>query len=289
MWGGVVLPGGLGGGAGGGRGAGGGGGPAGEETFPGFIFAASSSVRPQVGGAPGGEAPLLGLVKEAARGIRPTFMSQAGYSGFAMNFDPTSPELELFRGSPPKLPPSDTLPLEDLRPWGAPVKHYAARVRRLVVNGFEVDLERRERPTFAVFDTGTTGALVSRPLFESSPFSYGTAQCSMEFATARGGRLEVGQSKRDCRRDCLLVCLPVDVPWEADVIFVGLAFLQRHGSLLVDADNFALRLGRAPPPARPYVARSETQRPPRAIAIPTDAAWGRAGASGEGAPSGGAL
>jgi len=221
-------------------------------------------------------------VKEAARGIRPTFMSQAGYAGFSMSFNPDAPELALFRGMPPKLPPSETVPLEDLRPRGAPVKHYAARVQKLVVNGLEVDLEGRERPTFAVFDTGTTGALVSRPLFDSTPFSYGTAQCSMEFATARGGRLQVGQSTRECHRDCLLVCLPVDVPWDVDVIFVGLAFLQRHGSLTVDADGFALRLGRAPPLARPtpYRSRPEEPRPPRAIALPPGAALGRMGALG---------
>ena len=278
VWGGVVLPGdGAGAGAGaGGRSRRGGRGRASagatrKETFPGLIFAASSGVRPKEGGAPGGEAPLLGLVKEASRGIRPTFMSQAGYTGFSMSFDAAAPELALFRGMPPKLAPSETVPLEDLRPRGAPVKHYAARVRKLVVNGLEVDLEGRERPTFAVFDTGTTGALVSRPLFDSTPFSYGTAQCSMEFATAHGGRVQVGQSTRECRRDCLLVCLPIDVPWDADVIFLGLAFLQRHGSLTVDADGFALGLGRAPPLAQPFRARSEELRPPRAIALPPDA------------------
>ena len=48
---------------------------------------------------------------------------------------------------------ADAVRTIDLRPRGAPVATYAAKVQRLCVNGQEVLLDR---PVVAVIDTGTT-------------------------------------------------------------------------------------------------------------------------------------
>ena len=53
---------------------------------------------------------------------------------------------------------ADAVRTIDLRPRGAPVATYAAKVQRLCVNGQEVALDR---PVVAVIDTGTTGVSVS--------------------------------------------------------------------------------------------------------------------------------
>lgn len=94
------------------------------------------------------------------------------------------------------------LPLVDLRPIGAPAFEYACEVDRLVVNGYDVDVGK---PIYAIFDTGTTGMLVSRRLWEKSLLSLGVAQCAMEVPTVDGQRLVVAASTRSCRKDCLLV------------------------------------------------------------------------------------
>tara|TARA_B100000780_G_scaffold218629_1_gene157745 strand:- start:59 stop:241 length:183 start_codon:yes stop_codon:yes gene_type:complete len=52
---------------------------------------------------------------------------------------------------------ADAVRTIDLRPRGAPVATYAAKVQRLYVNGQEVALDR---PVVAVIDTGTTGVSV---------------------------------------------------------------------------------------------------------------------------------
>ena len=57
----------------------------------------------------------------------------------------------------------DAIRLVDLRRLGAPVAVYATTIRRLVIDGRQVKLDR---PAVAVIDTGTTGVTCSDSLFD---------------------------------------------------------------------------------------------------------------------------
>ena len=266
--------------------------------MPGLTYGASEGFRNREGSYGGNSAaPMFGLVRDVAEGIRPSFMSQAGFPGFAVDFERGALTLG-------RLPDRGaeagrrTLELVDLRPWGAPAREYACRVERLVVseaparpagggagwgsrrrrlttatatrpgkvNGYDVDVGR---PIYAIFDTGTTGMLVSRRLWDTSLLQLGVASAVMELPTVSGDLLVVGASTRSCRRDCLLVATPIDVAWqppaeevgpegppEFEVIFVGLAFLTSRGYLDVDLDRGLLGLGEY------RVARADRERAP---------------------------
>ena len=221
-----------------------------------IIYGASSGFGSREGSAPGNIAPMFGLVREVAKGIRPSFLSQTRFSSFTIDFDKSELSLSAGRNAATWAYPNtkgEMLPMVDLRPLGAPAFEYACKVERLVVNGYDVE---PERPIFAIFDTGTTGMLVSSRLWEESLLQLGVAQCAIELATVDGQKLVVAASTRSCRRDCLLVATPIDVLWQPptdeigpegppqfDVIFVGLAFLTSRGYLTVDMDRNLLGLG----------------------------------------------
>jgi len=150
----------------------------------------------------GGATPLFGLVKDRCDDIRPTLLEQAGVDAFAVNLarSPRSGEsyLRLFRGSNALASyilnqrgwreRTFSLPLVDLRPLGAPVRHHAFLVHRLTVNGREVNVE--SRPIFAILDTGTTGILVSRGLYEEAGFDKGFVSANVEVLAGKAGVLE---------------------------------------------------------------------------------------------------
>ena len=221
-------------------------------VFPEVLLGVTSDVTTRGGAAAGGtgNAPFVGLVKERQAWIRPTFLGQTDVVSFALDFD--RDELTLSRrGLIPRDLRSGTLAMTDLRPLGSPVFHYAVLAEELWINGGR---HRTAKPVYVVFDSGTTGVLVDRELFESSDFALGTFECHIKFRDEDGGRVVVGTSLRTCAGRCLFLALPVDVPWEgvprdAHVIFAGLAFLFNQGTMTVDADDRRLRLGGRPGPA----------------------------------------
>ena len=221
-------------------------------VFPEVLLGVTSDVTTRGSAAAGGtgNAPFVGLVKERQARIRPTFLGQTDVVSFALDFD--RDELTLSRrGLIPRDLRAGTLAMTDLRPLGSPVFHYAVLAEELWINGGR---HRTAKPVYVVFDSGTTGALVDRELFESSDFALGAFECHVKFRDEDGGRVAVGTSLRTCGGRCLFLALPVDVPWEgiprdAHVIFAGLAFLFNQGSMTVDADDRRLRLGGRPGPA----------------------------------------
>ena len=228
--------------------------PLGRFFFPEVLFGLTSDTRPRGSAAGGGtgNAPFLGLVKGRQDWIRPTFLGQTDVASFSLDFSRDALTL-----SRERLIPLDerrgVLALADLRPLGSPVYHYAVEAKELWINGGRYR-DKRKRPVYVVFDSGTTGCLVSRELFESSDFSLGTFECHARFEDEAGARVSIGTSLRECAGRCLFLPLPVDVPWEgvprdAHVIFAGLAFMFNKGSLTVDADDGRLRLGDGPGPA----------------------------------------
>ncbi|QDZ17569.1 hypothetical protein HOP50_01g00780 [Chloropicon primus] len=226
----------------------------GELRMEDVTFGASEGFGERVGSAPGNFAPMFGLVRDVSKGIRPSLLSQTPFTSFTVDF--LSSKFTLGRAAWDEQGGGDVgsrIPLVDLRPMGSPAFEYACKVESLVVNGYEVALDR---PVFAVIDTGTTGMLVSKRLWDKSLLQLGVAQCAIELQTIDGGNLVVAASTRSCRGDCLLVSTPIDVLWQPpedeigdgaapkfDVIFVGLAFLTSRGHLSVDLDKNVLSLG----------------------------------------------
>jgi len=113
---------------------------------------------------------------------------------------------------------SDAIPLVDLRPLGAPLAPYTAKVHRMIVNGRAVDFIR---PCVAVMDTGTTGLSISDTLYDSDELPMpGAAMRDIEvqFLTERGQIVSLTASSRrrpttSSKDEFPLVVTPVELPW----------------------------------------------------------------------------
>jgi hypothetical protein len=106
---------------------------------------------------PGGV--FVGLIKYKAEDIRPTLMGQMKFS--SIQFDIDNRELLLSKNAliPAKQPTA--IKMTDLRVLGDPVYHYAAQVKSLEINGRQI---AANSTIYAVFDTGTTGCVLSDDL-----------------------------------------------------------------------------------------------------------------------------
>jgi len=206
------------------------------------VFGVTDDVRGQ------NTAPFLGLVKytNRERGIRPSFLQQTDAEAFSLDFERET----LTISTAPLFDASDegVLRTVDLRPRGAPVYHYAVACDELWING---ERYRSRKPIYCVFDTGTTGVLVSRDLYEASDFHLGTYQMHAKFTDTNGETKYAGSSLKTCLsvNDCVFIVSPIDVPWkgvgsEYHVIFLGLAALRNQGELAVDTERGLVRLGR---------------------------------------------
>jgi hypothetical protein len=216
----------------------------GDWTLRETVFGVTEDVR----GA--NAAPFLGLVKYTSRerGIRPSFLSQTNTRAFEMDF--VRETLTLSRKQLFDEHDVGVLRLEDLRPRGAPVYHYASALDELWING---EMFNARRPIYCVFDSGTTGLLVSSTLYDESDFNLGAFQMHMKFTDTNGETKYAGSSLKSCRGDCLFLVSPVDVPWpgvgkDYDIIFVGLCALRNQGAFAVDTDRGLARLGRGRAP-----------------------------------------
>jgi hypothetical protein len=197
----------------------------------------------QLVGRPGGV--FLGLVKSGRDGIRPTFLSQTPFVAFKMDLRTEEPKLVLSRI--PLIPfGARWLQMIDLRPFGSPVEHYAARVQALRINGRELRLPDR-KPIIAIFDSGTTGLAISQSLWDASMTSYldgnGAPWSSMvdvEMATERGGAPVSLSVVRP------FPTTPIQqIPWptfDGHLLVLGLSFLQGR-ELTVDVDKRRMWLG----------------------------------------------
>ena len=133
----------------------------------------------------GSGAIYMGLVKDRQPRIRPSLLEQTDVQSLRFDFAGSTaaaaaaPPAAISRGildgygrsltlsRRPLIPRGardQTVPLVDLRPFGAPLASFAAVVHRLVINGKTVPLKR---PAVAVIDTGTTGFSISDTLYES--------------------------------------------------------------------------------------------------------------------------
>lgn len=174
-------------------------------------------------GKGGGGAIFLGCAKRRLPRIRPTLLEQTDIA--SLRFDFLARQLTL---SPVSLIPheTDAVPIIDLRPRGAPIANYAARVSSLVVNGQTI---RLGRPAVAVIDSGTTGISVSDSLFDAGVLPPQWREARIELATEQGDVMVVEASVKRRRRPLPgarsvdptaeefdqfpLIVSPVSVPW----------------------------------------------------------------------------
>jgi hypothetical protein len=111
---------------------------------------------------------FFGLVGASDDAKRPPLLSQLALPPSAApiaSFRINAPGRRLVLSSAPLLARSaDAIRLVDLRPNGATLRHHAARVSALSLDGVRVPLARLSRPVVCVLDTGLTCAVVSSGL-----------------------------------------------------------------------------------------------------------------------------
>lgn len=158
---------------------------------------------------PGGV--FCGLVKNQAKGIKPTLLSQLDYDSFRL--DVTGQCLTLSRT--PLIPPApqhdkdDSIEIFDLRRLGAPVQHYATRVRDLTINGERIKCSRN---TFAIIDSGTTGCVLSDDIFYNYFTPTPVRSVSVTLETRSGRRITLFANAERRAKNAFIVS-PAFVPW----------------------------------------------------------------------------
>ena len=217
-----------------------------REMVLGVVNGSMANVGGSINGA---NASFVGLTKYRQDWIRPTFLEQTDVSSFSMNFEKETLTLSR-KNLIDRRNDANVLAMIDLRPLGSPVYHYAVLLDDLYINGEKHKFKNKNEKTYVIFDSGTTGLLVSQDLYENSAFRDGAFQAAMTFTDVKGNKssVAIGSSIRTCTRKCLFLCLPLKVPWDgvleekSNVIFAGLAVLMNQGEITVDADEGMLRL-----------------------------------------------
>ena len=217
-----------------------------REMVLGVVNGSMANVGGSINGA---NASFVGLTKYRQDWIRPTFLEQTDVSSFSMNFEKETLTLSR-KNLIDRRNDANVLAMIDLRPLGSPVYHYAVLLDDLYINGEKHKFKNKNEKTYVIFDSGTTGLLVSQDLYENSAFRDGAFQAAMTFTDVKGNKssVAIGSSIRTCTRKCLFLCLPLKVPWDgvleekSNVIFAGLAVLMNQGEITVDADEGVLRL-----------------------------------------------
>lgn len=123
---------------------------------------------------PGGV--FFGMIRDTDARIRPSFLSQSNVRSFQV--DLKSRPRTLTMSSTPLVPSPLMQNMENLycipltnllrKRYGDPVGHYTIRAKSIEVNGYSLavdDASGRSRPILVIVDTGVTGMVISRDLF----------------------------------------------------------------------------------------------------------------------------
>jgi hypothetical protein len=154
---------------------------------------------------PGGV--FVGLIKYKAEDIRPTLLGQMQYS--SIQFDALNKELILSKKALIKSAEeeSSAVKMVDLRALGDPVYHYAAKVKSLEINGYKI---AENSTIYAVFDTGTTGCVLSDDLMNDyeTPNPIRTVRIILTGENGNDVIIESGAT-----RDEIFVVTAAKIPW----------------------------------------------------------------------------
>jgi hypothetical protein len=116
---------------------------------------------------PGGV--FFGLIRDTDSWIRPSFLSQTSIAALQLDLRSTRKKTLTLAQYPLITSSSNRIIrlTDDLRrKYGDPVAHYTARAKSVVVNGVPLAYDSKKKPIYVIFDTGVTGMVVSRELFE---------------------------------------------------------------------------------------------------------------------------
>ena len=140
-----------------------------REMVLGVVNGSMANVGGSINGA---NASFVGLTKYRQDWIRPTFLEQTDVSSFSMNFEKETLTLSR-KNLIDRRNDANVLAMIDLRPLGSPVYHYAVLLDDLYINGEKHKFKNKNEKTYVIFDSGTTGLLVSQDLYENSAFRDG--------------------------------------------------------------------------------------------------------------------
>lgn len=190
---------------------------------------------------PGGV--FFGLLRDTDNWIRPSFLGQTKTE--ALQLDLRSQDKKTLTLSQYPLIASNQKTIRltsDLRrKFGDPVQHYTARAKSVTVNGFPLASEAGAKlPIYVIFDTGVTGMVVSRELFEER---YASARERRE--KSLWGHIDIGFETESGETVSLSAEKPLTTPFDprqawkkfrGHLIVVGLAFLNGN-RITIDIDE----------------------------------------------------
>jgi len=194
-----------------------------------------------VGGLGGGV--FFGLAE--TRYFRPSFLAQTNIRAFSLDLQSSAGRKTLTLTTKYSLAQGDFIPLvDDLnRRYKDPTYHYTARALSFRANGARIGTSSKKR-IYVIFDTGVSGMLVSRELYEER---YNMARerrekslwgnVEIEFLNNQGEPVLVTATKP--------ITVPVaKIPWPGfkdHLVVIGLAFLEGH-IMTVDINDRKLRI-----------------------------------------------
>jgi hypothetical protein len=192
---------------------------------------------------PGGV--FFGMIKNTDSRIRPSFLGQTDTEAFQVNLATRPRTLTL--SDRPLIDPvtSEYIPMTNIlrRRYGDPVGHYTARAKSIEVNGYPLLSETASSSSiFVIFDTGVTGMLLSRGLFNENYIMARKQKAknlfgnvSLTFETSQKNTVTLSAKKP--------ITTPFDpedtwkrFPKSSHLIVMGLSFLEGH-VLTVDIDK----------------------------------------------------
>lgn len=223
---------------------------------------------------PGGV--FFGLIKNTDARIRPSFLGQTDVTSFTIDLRnagagserllaadvnsqmtvdaigmvesravlPLSPP-SLTLSTVPLLKSSDFIPISsDLRrKYGDPVGHYVCKAKSIIIDGRPL-IPRNRKPIYVIFDTGVTGMVISKELFDQR---YLEARERRE-KRLWGGAVEVSFATKHKQIQSISAKKPLTTPFDpklnwkgfnGNVLVVGLSFLDSK-KLVVDIDDSRL-------------------------------------------------
>jgi hypothetical protein len=126
-----------------------------------------------------------------------------------------------------------------LRKCGDPVQHYVSKLKSIFINGQQL-IPRDKRPIYAIIDTGTTGMVVSKELYDQR---YIEARERRE-RKLWGGEVELTFETEMKNTKSIKAVKPLTTPFDpkpnwkkfkGHVIVVGLSFLEDQ-QITIDID-----------------------------------------------------
>lgn len=179
-------------------------------------------------GGPGGV--FFGLIRDTEAWIRPSFLSQTLVCSFELDLRTSQKTLTLSQ-DPLIGSEQDAIRMtSDLRrKYRDPVTHYTCRAHSISVNGVPLVASGR-KPIYVIFDTGVTGMVVSRDLFNERYFD-----ARQRREKSLWGQVDITFQTLSGKTATLSASRPLTTPFDPQqnwtkfrghLIVVGLAFLD---------------------------------------------------------------